>query len=385
MRKIAVFTGTRADYGLLYWILKELDESKDIQLQLYVGGTHLSHDFGYTINQIIEDGFQVLERIDYLTCDDSAIGITKSMAHALSCSADAINNNKPDLVIILGDRYEVFAVAQAAMIARIPIAHIHGGEITRGSIDDAVRHAITKIAQLHFAVTEKYRQRIIQMGEQPDRVFNYGAPSLDNLHRLTLLTARELSEMFKFDLNSNYFLVTFHPETLAKDSGEAALVNLLKTLDRFPKFNLIITYPNADAHGRRFIELIKQYKQSQPKRILLVKSLGQILYLSCLKHCAVVIGNSSSGLIEAPSFKVPTVNIGKRQEGRDCATSVLTCDGSIRSIELAIQQAISPQFSKTCLQAITPSGSGDVAKNIVNKLISIPLENLIQKHFFDLS
>lgn len=384
MRKIAVFTGSRADYGILYWLLKELADSKDAELQLFVGGSHLSAEFGNTITQIIEDGFSVLETFGALPADDSAVGIAKSAAHTLVCVTQAIARHQPDLIVVLGDRYETFSVAQGAMMSQLPIAHIHGGELTTGAIDDSMRHAITKMSQLHFAATQSYKKRIIQLGEQPQNVFNFGAPGLDNIDRLTLLSLSELSNTLSFDLTSHYFVVTFHPETLSPDGGVGTLQNLFKALDGFAKHKLIITYPNADTCGRQFIEMCQQYQQAQPGRVLLVKSLGQLRYLSSIKHCTAVIGNSSSGLIEAPSFKVPTVNVGERQQGRVCGESVLTCNGSQSDIEQAIGHACSSVFVEACQSSENPYGSSGVAKSIVNKLVSFPLENLHKKQFYDL-
>lgn len=384
MRKIAVFTGTRAEYGLLYWIIKELERCEDIQLQLFVGGTHLSHDFGYTVTQIEDDGFTILERLDFLASTDDAKGIATSMGQALIYSAKAFAKHQPDLLILLGDRYEALAVAQAAMLAGIPIAHIHGGEITQGAMDDSIRHAISKLAHIHFASTERHRQRIIQLGEQPDKVFNVGAPGLDNIHKLSLMSLSELSKSVGFDLGDNYFLVTYHPETLAADNGQKSLVNLLHALDSFPEVTLLITYPNADSGAKALIELYQQYQSAQLDRVVLVQSLGQQRYLSSIKHCKAVIGNSSSGIIEVPSFHKPTVNIGNRQQGRESAGTVIYCEDSTTAIERAIRRAISPEFIKICQHEQNPYASGDVAKKIVNKIQAVSLHKLSVKQFFDL-
>ncbi|GAA0857191.1 UDP-N-acetylglucosamine 2-epimerase [Aliiglaciecola litoralis] len=384
MRKIAVFTGTRAEYGLLYWIIKELDMCADMQLQLYVGGTHLSHDFGYTVTQIEEDGFDIMERLDFLASTDDTQGIATSMGQALIGSAKAFAQHQPDLLILLGDRYEALAVAQAAMLARIPIAHIHGGEITQGAMDDSIRHAISKLAHLHFASTEKHRQRIIQLGEQPDTVFNVGAPGLDNIHKSSLLSLSELSKSLGFELGENYFVVTYHPETLAADNGQQALINLLQALDNFPEVRLLITYPNADSGAKALIELYQQYQSAQPDRVVLVQSLGQQRYLSSVKHCKAVIGNSSSGVIEVPSLHKPTVDIGNRQQGRESAATVIHCKDSTAAIEQAIQRAISPEFTEICQHAHNPYGSGNVANKIVNKIQTMNLTMLSVKQFYDL-
>jgi UDP-N-acetylglucosamine 2-epimerase (non-hydrolysing)/GDP/UDP-N,N'-diacetylbacillosamine 2-epimerase (hydrolysing) len=384
MRKIAVFTGSRADYGILYWLLKELDDSNDIELQLFVGGTHLSSEFGHTLTEIINDGFSILEKFRYFPHDDSTVGIAKLAAHTLVCASEAIAKNQPELMVVIGDRYETFSVAQAAMLSQVPIVHIHGGELTSGAIDDSMRHAITKMSHLHFATTKSYKQRIIQLGEQPKNVFNFGAPGLDNIDKLILFSASELSKTLKFDLTSSYFVVTFHPETLSSDGGVATLKNLFKALDNFAKYKLLITYPNADACGHKLVKMCQKYQKAQPDRVLLVKSLGQLRYLSSIKHCSAVIGNSSSGIIEAPSFQVPTVNIGERQQGRVCSSSVITCQGAKSDIDEAISRAVSLMFVNICQSTVNPYGSSGVAKNIVNKLVSISLENLHKKQFYDL-
>ena len=385
MRKIAVFTGTRAEYGLLYWIIKGIHDSTSSQLQLLVGGAHLSREFGYTVKTIEDDGFPIAERLDFLSAGDSALDIAKSLGAALIMGGEALERHKPDLLVVLGDRYEAFAIVQAALLVQIPVAHIHGGELTEGAIDDAIRHSITKMSQLHFPATERYRQRIIQLGEHPSRVFNYGAPGLDNITRLPLLSLAELTEEIEFQLTAHYFLVTYHPVTLALDHGQKAFTNLLNALEQFPDHQLVITYPNADEYGRQLIEQLKQFRNAHSNRIFLSHSMGQLRYLSAMKHCNAVIGNSSSGLIEAPSFGVPTVNIGNRQQGRLTADTVLMCDGSQQSIEKAIKIASSESFLKKCKIAKNPYGSGNVSHQIVQKLIEYPLDELHFKLFFDVT
>jgi len=385
VRKIAVFTGTRAEYGLLYWIIKGIHDSTSSQLQLLVGGAHLSREFGYTVKTIEDDGFPIAERLDFLSAGDSALDIAKSLGAALIMGGEAMESHKPDLLVVLGDRYEAFAIVQAALLVQIPVAHIHGGELTEGAIDDAIRHSITKMSQLHFPATERYRQRIIQLGEHPNRVFNYGAPGLDNITRLPLLSLADLTEEIEFQLTAPYFLVTYHPVTLAADHGQQAFSNLLNALEQFPDHQLVITYPNADAYGRQLIEQLKEFRNAHANRVFLSHSMGQLRYLSAMKHCNAVIGNSSSGLIEAPSFGVPTVNIGNRQQGRLTADTVLMCDGSQQSIEKAIKIASSESFLKKCKIAKNPYGSGNVSHQIVQKLIEYPLDELHFKLFFDVT
>lgn len=385
MRKIAVFTGTRAEYGLLYWILKGLQGAENIELQLYVGGTHLSPEFGYTINHIIADGFQVTEKLEMLLSSDTAVGISKSVGLAIISAAECLERNKPDIVVLLGDRFESMAIAQAAMMACIPIAHIHGGETTEGMIDEAVRHSITKMSHLHFTSTEAYRKRVIQLGENALNVFNVGAPGIDSIVKLPLLSLDKLSSEINFDLTDKYFLITYHPVTLEKMGAVGALENLFLALDYFKDYKLLVTYPNADANGRKLIELIDELKRKFPERIYVTHSLGQLRYLSAMKHCKGVIGNSSSGLIEAPTFQVATVNIGNRQKGRIAGSTVIHSDESIESIRRAVDMAISDEFANSHLKnSRNPYGDGSASIAIVEKLCKVSLNGLINKKFYDL-
>lgn len=384
MRKIAVFTGTRAEYGLLYWILKGLQESQKTELQLFVGGMHLSRDFGNTVNKIESDGFVITERLEFLLSSDSPVGISKSIGLAIMAASEAIERQKPDLLVVLGDRFEALAIAQAALVSCVPIAHIHGGETTEGLIDEAVRHSITKMSHLHFASVEEYRQRIIQLGENPNCVFNFGAPGIDSIVQLELLDKQELSKQIEFDIDSPYFMITHHPVTLDKDGAYESLKNLLTVLDEYEEHKLVITYPNADTHGRLLIEILDEYQHKHSDRVLLVKSLGQLRYLSLLKYCDAVIGNSSSGLIEAPTFNIPTVNIGIRQKGRLAGPSVLNADENKESIRGAILIAVSKEFREQISECINPYGSGDSSRKIVDTITSFPLQGIIYKSFYDL-
>ncbi len=385
-KKVAVFTGTRAEYGLLYWIIKGLSESTKADLQLFAGGMHLSPEFGKTINQIKYDGFEVTEQLEFLLSSDSPVGIAKSMGLAMISAADALQRTRPDMLVVLGDRYEALAVCQAAMVAQIPIAHIHGGETTEGLIDEAVRHSITKMSHLHFTATEVYRKRVIQLGEMPETVYNYGAPGIDNIKRLKLLERSKLSEAIEFDvLTTPFMVVTYHPVTLNEDGAIDDFKNLLLTLEKYENFKFIITYPNADTFGRALIDLLETFKERHPENVLLTKSLGQLRYLSVLKHSELAIGNSSSGLIEAPSFKIPTVNIGERQRGRVTGETVINCDGSSDSIEKAINKALSSQFKKVCERSKNPYGDGDSSQKILDTILNAELDNLVYKKFYDLS
>ena len=384
MRKIAVFTGTRAEYGLLYWIIKGLHQSLKAELQLIVGGMHLSPEFGKTIEQIEADKFPVSDKIEFLLSSDTPVGIAKSMGLALISAADTFERAKPDLLVVLGDRFESMAICQAAMVAQIPIAHIHGGETTEGVIDEAVRHSITKMSHLHFTATEDYRQRVIQLGEDPAKVWNFGAPGIDSIKALALLTREELSESIQFDLvNAPYMVVTYHPVTLSRDGALEDLKRLLGVLNEYPEYKFLITYPNADTHGRALIPLLEKFERELKGRVLLIQSLGQLRYLSALKHSDLVIGNSSSGLIEVPSFKVPTINIGNRQKGRIAGETVINCDGSQKSIQNAITLALSSLFQAKCRDSVNPYGEGDSSHKILNKIINMDLDGLVFKSFFD--
>ena len=385
MKKIAVFTGTRAEYGLLYWIIKGLHESNKVELQLYVGGMHLSKEFGRTIEQIECDGFTVSEKLEFLLSSDTPVGIAKSMGLALIGAADVLARTQPDLLVILGDRFESMAICQAAMVAQIPIAHIHGGETTEGLIDEAVRHSITKMAHLHFTATEAYRKRVIQLGEQPSRVFNVGAPGIDSINALELLNRRELSDSIKFDIeNTPYLMMTYHPVTLSQDGAKEDLNQLLYALKEYPNYKFLITYPNADTHGRALTPMLKEFEQALKGRVLLVRSLGQLRYLSALKHCELVIGNSSSGLIEAPAFKVPTINVGDRQKGRISGESVINCSGDKLSILRAIEKGLCEGFKKKCQYFENPYGHGGSSDKILDIIINKDLDNLVFKSFFDI-
>lgn len=378
MRKVAVFTGTRAEYGLLYWLLKDLQEDPEIELQLLVSAMHLSPEFGMTYQQIETDGFTITEKVEMLLSSDSAVGTAKSIGLGVLGFADALERMKPDVLVVLGDRFEALAVTQAAMILRIPIAHIHGGEITEGAYDDAIRHAITKLSLLHFTSTEAHRNRVIQLGEHPSRVFNVGAVGLDHLQRSKMFSLAELSASLNFKLEQPYFLVTYHPVTLASEPAKASFENLLKALDAFPQHQIILTYPNADDGGREIIPLLEAYAKQQPSRVLAIPSLGQKRYLSAVKHAAAVVGNSSSGIIEVPSFKVPTVNIGERQRGRLAAESVFSCPSNTAAIIETLQLGLKSDLT----QVVNPYGKGKASEAILKQLKAADLS--VVKTFYDL-
>ncbi|CAM3815472.1 GDP/UDP-N,N'-diacetylbacillosamine 2-epimerase (hydrolyzing) [Vibrio aerogenes CECT 7868] len=382
-KKVAVFTGTRAEYGLLYWLLKDIEADPDLVLQLLVSGMHLSPEFGETYQQIEKDGFHIDEKIEILLSSDTAVGVAKSMGLGVLGFADALNRLQPDLLVILGDRFEALAAAQTAAIMRIPILHLHGGEITEGAYDDAIRHAITKFSYLHATSTEEYRQRVIQLGESPERVRNVGAIGLDHLKRATLMTKNELAENLNFSLEKPYFIVTYHPVTLGEEAPEASFEALLKALDQYPEHQIILTYPNADDGGRRIIPLLEQYAARQPERVLAIPSLGQMRYLSAVKYASAVIGNSSSGIIEVPSFGVPTVDIGVRQKGRLAADSVIHTAADEVSIHRAIQTAITHAYKESSAEIENPYGKGNTSAQVIEMIKSISFEKC--KTFFDVS
>jgi UDP-N-acetylglucosamine 2-epimerase (non-hydrolysing) len=381
-RKIAVFTGTRAEYGLLYWLMKDIQSSKTLALQVLVTSMHLSPEFGETWKQIEQDGFNIDAKVEMLLSSDTQVGVVKSMGLGTIGFADALDRLRPDVLIVLGDRFEGLAVVQAALIMRIPVAHLHGGEITEGAYDDKIRHAITKMASLHFVAAEPYQQRVIQMGEAPSTVFNVGAVGLDHLQRSPRMVLSELAASLNFELREPYLLVTYHPVTLLEEDPEESFKALLVALDKFPDYQIILTYPNADNGGRAIIPLLEAYARSQTHRILAIPSLGFKHYLSALSKASAVVGNSSSGIIEAPAFGIPTVNIGFRQLGRLAADSVLHCPATADEIEKALTKALSQDFSEMCRNVSNPYGQGSAATAIVKVLESHT--GPFHKHFYDL-
>lgn len=381
-RKVAVFTGTRAEYGLLYWLMKDIQSDPDLQLQLIVSGMHLSPEFGLTWQQIEKDGFSIDEKIEILLSSDSPVGTAKSMGLGVLGFADSLSRLKPDVLIILGDRFEALAAAQTAMILRVPVFHLHGGEITEGAYDDAIRHAITKLSYLHGTSTQEYRNRVIQLGENPARVENIGAVGLDYLKRGSFMAMKELAASLKFPLSKPYFLVTYHPVTLSNEPPGKSFKALLEALDEFADYQVIITYPNADDGGRQIIPLLEEYARKHVDRVVAIPSLGQVRYLSAVKHADAVIGNSSSGIIEVPSFDVPTVNVGDRQKGRLAAKSVLNCQAEKSDIINSIQQAVHRTY-KTADEVIdNPYGQGDASARIINMIKS--MQFIPNKTFYDL-
>ena len=383
--KICVVTGSRAEYGLLYWLLKKLESAEDFELELVVTGMHLSPEFGMTYKEIEKDGFPIAEKIPMLLSSDAPAGVTKSTGLGLIGFADLFDRSRPDVVVVLGDRFELFAVASAALFAAIPIAHIHGGEVTTGAFDEAIRHSITKMASLHFTAAEAYRKRVIQLGEQPDTVFNVGAPGLENIQKISLLTKEETEQSLGLKLGQKSLLVTWHPVTLEPGRAKQDLKVLLDALDKLDDTKFVFTKSNADNEGRSLNRIIVDYVTSCPEKAVVHTSLGQIRYLSTLKQVTGVIGNSSSGIIEAPSVKTGTINIGRRQEGRVRASSIIDCDPDLESICSAFERLFSPEFQSLVQHTRNPHDGGPVSENILRILRQQESSGWRKKPFFDVT
>lgn len=380
MRKICIITGTRAEYGLLYWLIKRLQDDPDLELQLLVTGMHLSPEFGLTWKQIEQDGFPITKKIEILLSSDTAVGISKSNALAIISFAEAFEELKPEIVVLLGDRTETFAAAQAALIAGVPVAHIHGGELTEGAYDDAIRHSITKMSHLHFTATDEYRKRVIQLGEQPNTVFNVGAIGLDNIKKLQLLNRSDFEKSIGHKLLKNNLLITFHPVTLENQSAKEQFQNLLDALEELDNTLLMFTKPNSDKDGRIIIQMIDDYVKSNADEAIAFTSLGQLRYLSAIQYMDAVVGNSSSGIIEVPAFNVPTVNIGDRQKGRIMGPTIFNCDPVKEEISKALNNAL--KFDKT-KQYQHPYGDSNTSEKILEILKSTEEINL-KKRFYDI-
>lgn len=381
--KVCVVTGTRAEYGLLYWLMKEIEADPDLELQLIVTGMHLSPEFGLTY-KTIELDFHINKKIEMLLSSDTPIGISKSMGLAQISFAEAYDELKPDMVIVLGDRYEVFAATAAAMVSRIPIAHLHGGETTEGAFDEAIRHSITKMSHLHFTATDEYRKRVIQLGESPDRVFNVGGLGIENIKRLNLMTKNEFEKSINFKLNIKNLLVTFHPVTLEDSTTEQQFKQLLSALDVLENTNLIFTKANSDTDGRIINNLIDEYVNHNPSKSVAFASLGQLRFLSALQFVDAVVGNSSSGLAEAPSFKIGTINIGDRQKGRIRSSSIIDTQPYHQDILSAINKLYSESFQKALLTSTNPYGEGCASLEIIKIIKDTPLQNILKKSFYNL-
>ena len=385
MKKVCVITGTRAEYGLLKPLMTGIENEADMELQLVVTGMHLSPEFGLTYKEIEQDGFSIAECNEMLLSSDTPCGITKSTGLGMIGFAEIFTRIRPDMVVVLGDRYEVLAAAVAALIHRIPIAHICGGELTQGAVDDAIRHSVTKMSTLHFTSTEEYRNRVIQLGEEPERVFWVGAPGIENIKTQKLMEREELAESIGFPLDGPYVVVTFHPVTLEKNTAERQIENLLTALTYFNEYRIIFTKANSDTDGRIINKRIDEYVCQNRSRALAVTSLGMVRYLSALRYCEMVIGNSSSGILEAPSFKIPTVNIGDRQLGRVRAKSVIDCENDVDSIITAIEQAGKLKEEGVLEKTENPYEKADTSENILFALKRYMMNGAsIKKTFYDI-
>ena len=378
-RKICIFTGTRADWGHMYWIAWELRARADVTLQIVASGTHLDPRFGATAAEIEAAGFTIDARVPMPLDDDSPVGTAGAMAACLAGCAEAFNRLSPDLLLVLGDRYEGLAAASAAMLARMPIAHVHGGEVSEGAFDDCVRHAITKLAHLHFPAAEPYAERIVRMGEDASRVFCFGAPGLDHLGRTALLDRNVLELDLGIRLADPVLLVTYHPATLGDLGALPAMSALLAALDHFPEASVVITGVNADPGNHGADDLAIRYAGRHPGRVASVRSLGQTRYLSVMSLAAAVLGNSSSGLIEAPAMGIPTVNVGPRQDGRLKAASVIDCAEDERAMRDALEQALRPEFRRKWPDGLSLYGQGDASRRIADTVATMPLSNILVK------
>ncbi|MCX7758679.1 MAG: UDP-N-acetylglucosamine 2-epimerase [bacterium] len=375
--RVCVFTGARSDYGIMKPLLKRIYKDILFDLILVVSGMHLSREFGMTVDDIERDGFKIFHKVEILVSSDTPFGMLKSMGIGLVSFSEVLSHINPDFVILLGDRFETLAFAISCFVLKIPIVHLYGGEITEGALDDSFRHSITKMSWLHFTATEEYRKNVIQLGEDPSRVFNVGALGLDNISKLKLLSKKQVEKMINRKFKKRNFLITYHPATLDECSIEEQVRNLIMAIDSFNDTLFIFTKSNADFGGRLINDLLSNYVNSNPEKAVLFDSMGELLYLSTMKYVDLVIGNSSSGIIEAPSFKIPTINIGNRQSGRIKAKSVIDCSNDYRDIIKAINIGLDPDFRRSLREMTNPYGDGKSAE----KIIKIIKKNFTQRDF----
>ena len=382
-RKICVITGTRAEYGLLRWVMQGIADDSELTLQVIATGMHLSSEFGLTYREIEKDGFLIDRKVEMLTSSDTPVGIAKSMGLGLLGFADALNELSPDIILVLGDRFEIFSAVAAALVARIPVAHLHGGETTEGAFDEALRHSISKMSHLHFVAAKEYRHRVIQLGEQPERVFLVGGLGIDNIKRLNLLNRTELEASLNFKFGHKNLLITFHPATLENSTAADQMNELLAALTELKDTKLIFTMPNADTDGRVLIKMVDKFV-AQNSNARAYTSLGQLRYLSCIAQVDGVVGNSSSGLSEVPSFKKGTINIGDRQRGRLRADSVIDCEPTRTEILASLQKLYSHNFQANLSNVSNPYGEGGASKLVVEIIKQYSIESLIKKVFYDI-
>lgn len=386
MRTICFFTGTRAEYGLLKPLISAVRDDSDLQYQLVVSGMHLSHEFGNTSLEIDKDGFDVTEKIEMLMSSDTPVGIAKSTALGLASYCEALERLIPDLLVLLGDRFEALAMATAALFHRIPVAHIHGGELTYGLIDESIRHSITKMSHLHFVSTEVYRRRVIQLGENPERVFNVGALGAENQEKLVLPRREQFAEKMSVPLDKPFILVTYHPVTLEENSVRDQITNILDFLERKKEaFNLVFTKANADTHGRGINEQIEAFVGRNPSQSRVFSSMGIVNYYSAMQYCYVMIGNSSSGILESPAYKTPCVNIGDRQKGRIQADNVVNCTANTEEIEKAFQYISSKAYKESVRGLKNPYYKEGTADRVLKVIKGFQLDTIIKKDFYDIN
>jgi UDP-hydrolysing UDP-N-acetyl-D-glucosamine 2-epimerase len=385
MKKVCFFTGTRAEYGLLKPLMKKIEEDKDFQIQIIASGMHLSPEFGLTYKQIEEDGFFIDEKVENLLSADTDTAISKSIGLGIISYTDALNRLNPDLLIVLGDRYETYAAVIAAYTMKILVAHLHGGETTEGAYDEAYRHSISKMSYFHFTSTEEYRKRVIQLGESPGRVFNVGAIGLDNIKNMNFLSKEKIENDLDFKFGDKNILVTFHPTTLENNNTKEQIREILKALEQRKDLNIIFTKSNSDSNGRIINEEIENFVKKNNDRSKLFSSLGTLRYLSVLNHVDLVMGNSSSGIIEAPMFKKPTINIGDRQKGRLKPDSVIDCECKSEDILQAIDKSYDSDFLTKIKKQKNIFGEGNTSETIL-KILKKELNNEInlKKSFYDL-
>ncbi len=384
MRKVCVITGSRAEYGLLSRLMKLIKEDSDLILQIIVTNMHLSPEFGNTYQDIEKDGFHIDKKVHMLLSSDTANATAKSIGVAVIGFADAYEDLSPDLILVLGDRYEMLAAVSAALVYKIPVAHIHGGEITEGAFDDSIRHSISKMSHLHFTSTDEYRNRVIQLGEDPAFVFNVGAIGIDNLKHLNLLTKESLEEDLNFKLSGECILVTYHTVTLEDNTAQEQIENLLEVLKEIKNLQILFTLPNSDPNGHIIKELITKFVEENKDRSAVFAALGQIRYLSVLKYINAVVGNSSSGLIEVPSMGIPTLNIGSRQQGRLKPKTVVDCETSVKEIRKNLLYILSSQFKNSCKNAPNPYEKKNTASEILSVIKKYDLQKLVKKRFHNL-
>ena len=381
MRKICVVTGSRAEYGLLSRLMYAIKNDPELELQIIATNMHLSPEFGLTYRNIEQDGFTINKKVVMLLSSDTANATAKSVGLGFIGFADAYEDLQPDMVVVLGDRYEIISAVSTALFYKIPVAHLHGGEITEGAYDDCIRHSITKMSHLHFTSTEEYRQRVIQLGEDPDRVFNVGAPGIENIKKVPLMSKEELEATLDgFTLGDKALLVTYHPVTLENSTAEEQIKNLLASLDEYPEYKVIFTLPNSDTDGRVIIQLINEYVAKHADRAVAYTSLGLRRYLSALQFVKAAVGNSSSGIIEVPSFGISTLNIGDRQKGRLAADSVVNCGTSKEDILAGLEKVLHAEQK----EITNPYEGKNTTADILQVLKNYPLEGLIQKSFYNL-